>query len=170
MTATWSVKSRLASVSPRIVLCLALAVGMLGACNGGGGASACGDPEPQRIDPRSSQHLLPGAPEPRYNTNPPTSGAHRPGPIPDNVLTSPMPKPEQVALLEAGHVLVQYRSAADGRALRSVARAETHIAPGSGLPAPVVATAWLWMMRCDSVDKSAIEKFVDAHAQQHASD
>src|SRR3954471_11287767 len=89
----------------RILLCLLVAVA-LPACGHHG--SACEPATAEAIDPLSSQHLLPGAPEPAYNTNPPTSGAHRPGPLPGEVLTSPLEKPAQVAALEGGQVLIQY--------------------------------------------------------------
>src|SRR5690242_8829353 len=69
--------------------------------------TACGAPIAEPIDPLSSQHLLPGAPEPHYTTDPPTSGAHRPGPLPPPVLNSPLDRPAQVAALEGGTVLIQ---------------------------------------------------------------
>ena len=55
----------------------------------------------ERIDPSSSQHLLPGAPDPVYPSNPPTSGAHRPGAHPTGALAEPIEPAVQVTMLEA---------------------------------------------------------------------
>ncbi|HWW45244.1 MAG TPA: DUF3105 domain-containing protein, partial [Acidimicrobiia bacterium] len=91
----------------------ATAVGLLTsvACSGGGAsAGGCGAPHHDLLDVRSTIHLLPGAPEPPYSTDPPTSGAHRVGYYPRGLNASPIARPTQVALLEKGFVVVQYRS------------------------------------------------------------
>jgi hypothetical protein len=174
MTATWSVKSTVMPVSRRILLCVAaLALGF-GACNSGDDKpAACGPDEAQAIDPTSSQHLLPGAPVPDYNTNPPTSGAHAPGNYEQGIRTTPIERQAQTAMLEAGAILVQYDGirAAQLRELRDFARDNevVTIAPNDTLPTPVVATAWLYMQRCTRVDTDVLEDFVAMHAgKSHA--
>jgi hypothetical protein len=169
MTATWSVKSTVIPMTARVLLCIAAAALSLGACRDGKDRPiTCGDDQPQAIDPSSSQHLLPGAPEPAYTTNPPTSGAHAPGNHPTGVLTAPIAKPAQVAMLEAGGVLIQYDDipAAELRELESIVSEHegVTIAPNDTLTRPVVATAWTYRMLCSAVDKTALESFVKAHA------
>lgn len=112
--------------------------------------------------------MLPGAPEPPYSTNPPTSGAHRVGYYPRGVVASPIARPTQVALLEKGFVVVQYQSslgAAAGTALAPLTSASPYVAvaPNPTLPSPVVATSWLYDMRCASaapVAVTAISRFI----------
>jgi hypothetical protein len=155
----------------RILFCVLIAVA-LPACGPHG--TACDDAAAQPIDPLSSQHLLPGAPEPAYRTNPPTSGAHRPGPLPGEVLTSPLAKPDQVAALEGGQILIQYRkiTGEDRRKLTTIAHRYDHVtvAPGRELPAKVVATAWLYMQQCSRVDVSTLQDFIRAHGGNHKAD
>jgi hypothetical protein len=153
----------------RFLLC-ALAAMALPACGGGG--RGCDAPAAQAIDPSSSQHLLPGAPEPEYSTNPPTSGAHRPAPLPGEVLAAPLDKPAQVAALEGGQVLIQYGKITpeDRRKLTTLAHRYDHVtvAPGRDLPSKVVATAWLFMQTCSRVDRGALQDFITMHGGEHA--
>jgi hypothetical protein len=155
----------------RFLLCV-LAVVVLPACGPHG--KACDAPIAETIDPLSSQHILPGAPEPAYSTNPPTSGAHRPGPLPGEVLTSPLDRPSQVAALEGGQVLIQYGKVTpeDRRKLVSLAHHYDHVtvAPGRELPSKIVATAWLFMQRCNRADTSTLRQFIDMHGGEHKAD
>lgn len=155
----------------RILFCLLVAAA-LPACGSRG--KACDPAAAQPIDPLSSQHLLPGAPEPAYRTNPPTSGAHRPGPLPGEVVTSPLAKPDQVAALENGQILIQYRKITpeDRRKLTTIAHNYDHVtvAPGRDLPAKVVVTAWLYMQRCARVDRGALQEFITTHGGKHKAD
>jgi hypothetical protein len=162
------------AMTARVLLCIAAAALSFGACNRDDAPSGCGPEQPQAIDPSSSQHLLPGAPEPAYTTNPPTSGAHAPGNYPSGALSAPIAKPAQVAMLEAGAVLIQYDSisAAQLRELQGIVADHegVTVAPNDTLAEPVVATAWTYLMRCSRVDKAALESFVQAHlgkAQSH---
>lgn len=127
----------------------------------------CGTPFAEAIDPNSSQHLLPGAPEPRYLTDPPTSGAHRPGSFSQGKIFAPIARAVQVTLLEQGEVLVQYRGVPKDTEtnLRTFARRAERVtvAPNRSLKKPIVATAWLWKMECQSFDADALRDFVEAH-------
>lgn len=133
--------------------------------NGGAaGGGACGAVVSEPLDPGSTQHLLPGAPEPMYITDPPTSGAHRTGAPPRGVVDQPLERPVQVGVLEGGGVVVQYRDPADAAALRGLAGEQVVVAPNPSLPAPVVATAWRQKLTCTAVDADALRAFVRDHA------
>src|SRR4051794_5962386 len=118
---------------PRLVLLLAvvMAAGVLTGCGGGGDKAACDDAVRERIDPNSAQHLIGDAEPPPYQSNPPTSGAHRVGRWPTGKLTTPIEPPVQVAMLEGGAVLVQYRGlrAADRARLEGLAGGDVTVAP-----------------------------------------
>lgn len=124
----------------------------------------------ERLDPASARHLLPGAPEPRYLTDPPTSGPHAVVRLPTGALDAPIPRPVQVAILEAGGVIVQYHgvSPTDVRRLRSLAGGDVRVAPAERLPAPVIATAWTRKLSCQRVDLPALRRFAAAHAGKGA--
>jgi hypothetical protein len=149
----------------------ALALAALAGC-GGGSDAACADEVQERLDGNSAQHLLPGAEPPTYTTHPPTSGAHQLGAWPTGVLDGSMPEPVQVALLEGGEVLVQYRGLDGGerRALESFASrlSRVTVAPNPDLPDRVVATAWTYKQTCSAVDTDALRRFVRAHAGKGA--
>jgi hypothetical protein len=124
-------------------------------CSASGGLAAggCAGVHHDGLDIRSTLHLLPGAPEPPYSTDPPTSGAHRVGYYPRGVVAAPIARPTQVALLEKGFVVVQYQStlgAAAGAALAGLTSTSAYVAvaPNPTLPNPVVATSWLYDLRC----------------------
>jgi hypothetical protein len=139
----------------------ALSVAPCAGCSGGGPAGGCGTPHHEPLDIRSTIHLLPGAPEPPYSTDPPTSGAHRVGFYPSGVVASPIARPTQVALLEKGFVVVQYQNSlgagvsADLAPLASQSAYVT-VAPNLALPEPVVATSWLYDLRCASASPTAV--------------
>jgi hypothetical protein len=151
-----------------------LAALLLGGCSGasttGGTASGvCDPPTREAVDALSTLHLLPGAPDPAYQTNPPTSGAHRVGLYPRGVIDQPISRPVQVALLEKGSVIVQYLPGTNNAtALASLASGNVlvTVAPNSTLPAPIVATAWTWKLTCRSASLAPVEAFVKAHAGQ----
>jgi hypothetical protein len=132
------------------------------ACSGGGGGGGgCAGPHHEALDIRSTIHLLPGAPEPPYSTDPPTSGAHRVGYYPRGVNAAPIARPTQVALLEKGFVVVQYQSslgAGAGAALAGLTAQSPYVAvaPDPTLPDPVVATSWLYDLRCGNTGAPAV--------------
>ena len=127
--------------------------------------AACGTPFAERIDPGSSQHLLPGTPEPSYLSDPPTSGAHRLGNHATGALADPVERAVQVSMLESGEVLVQHRGLSTSalRELESLAGNHVTVAPNPTLDEPIVATAWLWKMTCSRVDVGALRDFADTH-------
>ena len=139
-----------------------------GGGGGGGGDARCGSDIEEPLDPGSVQHLLPGAPEPAYSSDPPTSGPHLAGGAPQGAQDKPVARPAQVALLEAGGVMLQYRdlTPADLRRLRTLSEREVVVAPNPGLASPVVATAWRHRLACGGASGpalDALETFVDTH-------
>lgn len=164
--------------SPRCslpALTLALALVALGACSSGSQAGVetptggCAQPIQERLDPDSLVHIFPGADEPVYTTDPPTSGPHAAAAATDGVRTEPLRRSEQVGLLEAGVVLVQYDGLTDAeqQAIQALADAElVLVAPNPDLPDPIVVTAWTRKLRCTSLGDEAVEaivEFVEAH-------
>jgi drug/metabolite transporter (DMT)-like permease len=149
------------------VVALAMAASVLVGCgDGGGGEGACGPIRQEALDPSSLQHVLPGAEEPAYRSDPPTSGPHLPGPDVSGVVDGPIPRPEQVGILERGDVLIQHEGldASEVAELEKLASARVVIAQGADLPAPIVATAWVHKRTCDAVDVDALAEFVNERA------
>lgn len=130
-------------------------------------APACAPEVTEPLDPASARHVIPGSPEPEFQSDPPTSGPHQTGSLPSGAVREAIPRPKQVGLLEGGAVLVQYRDqdeSAIGR-LEALADAKTVVvAPNPDLPAPIVLTAWTFKQTCRSVDEAAVKVFIDAHA------
>jgi drug/metabolite transporter (DMT)-like permease len=157
--------SKLLRRAPAVVVMLVLA--LTAGCSGSstGAASGCGPPQREAIDPNQG-HVLPGAPEPRYRTDPPTSGPHLPGLPPQGVLSQPLTRPAQVGALEGGAVLLQYRdlSPEEQQQLFAIAGDKVVVAPNPELPERVVATAWLFKQRCSRVDAAVLRGFAAEHA------
>jgi hypothetical protein len=158
---------RRAPRSVLLVLLLAAATlaGLAGCGGGGDGGDGCGPDVRERLDPSSGVHLLPGAPEPDYLSDPPTSGPHRAGPLPAGVLATPLERPVQVQVLEAGKILLQHEGLSEAERLRleALASADVVVAPGRDLPAPVVATAWGRKRTCGAVEQQPLADFVHDH-------
>lgn len=85
-------------------------------------------------------------------------------PTPRGVVSDPLERPVQVAVLEQGGVLIQYRVPGSGKALAALADdASVVIAPNPDLPAAVVATAWAVKLTCTRVDVVALRTFITDH-------
>lgn len=167
--------------APAVIAALAALVGVgLGGCAAGepqaqgtttsstapSSEEGCGAVVEEQLDPQSGRHLLPGAPVPAYLSDPPTSGAHRSGAAPESgVLLEPVDPPTQAQVLESGRVLIQFASGQvtpeELEQLESLAAANDRlvVAPHDALPAPVVATAWLYKMLCEDVTPDALGEF-----------
>jgi drug/metabolite transporter (DMT)-like permease len=151
---------------PAVLLVVALLLLPLAACGGGGGSNAtCSPATAEPINP-DLRHVLEGGTEPVYTTDPPTSGPHSPGATPTGVLTQPLDRPSQVAALEAGAVLLQYRdlSPDDITSLSGLVADNVVVAPNPALPDRVVATAWLFKQTCSRVDVATLRGFIRSHA------
>jgi hypothetical protein len=163
----------------RAAAALAVAVALvLAGCGGGGDGggdalpkSGCGPDVRERLDARSSVHLIGDVPEPEYETDPPTSGPHRLGLWPKGVLTAPIDRPKQVAMLEGGAVLLQHNGldGADRRRLETLAGGDVTVAPNPVVPdGGVIATAWLHKLTCRGVQPAAVRRFADRWAGKGA--
>lgn len=155
------------TLTPAAIVALVLVAVGLGACDGNDRPRprGCGPDVIEVLDPSSARHMLPGATEPLYTSDPPTSGAHQPGAEVRGAVRQPISRPQQVAVLEEGGVLIQYRDQDDlaRRRLEALAAADVVVAPNPGLDAPVVATAWRRRLRCQAVDEPTLRAFVTAH-------
>jgi len=121
----------------------------------------------EALDPRSTQHVLPGAPPVAYAENPPTSGPHLSGGAATGVQEGPLDGPVQVAVLEKGGVMVQYRpevGGADRAALAALAGGPVVVAPNPDMAEPVVATAWRHRLSCRSLDVATLRAFISDRA------
>ncbi|MEY2421755.1 MAG: hypothetical protein QOI95_1822 [Acidimicrobiaceae bacterium] len=145
-----------------VVILLALP---LAACGGSGSTAACTSAKTEAINP-DLHHVFTGGVEPVYTTDPPTSGPHSPGALPQGTLDHPLSRPSQVGALEAGVVLLQYRdlSVDEIRSLSDLVADNVVVAPNASLPDRVVATAWLTKQTCSSVDAATLRGFIRAHA------
>ena len=145
-----------------------LGVAALGGCSDGSDADgACGPTTRESLDPAYLVHVLDGAEGLEYTSDPPTSGPHQPGPEVSGVVAEPLTAPVQVGVLERGDVLIQYDpslGAAAAAELDAVAADHVVVAPNPDLPAPIVATAWLYKRTCDAVDADALRAFSDERA------
>lgn len=148
---------------------VAAVVVLIAALSGGCGRSADGECGPVRREPLDSRafHVLPGADDPTYRTDPQTSGPHVASPAPPAVATEPIRPPVQVGLLEEGAVLIQHRGLdADERdAVEALGGDGVVVAPAESLPegAVVVATAWVTKQVCTGVDVEALRSFARDH-------
>lgn len=104
----------------------------------------------------------------QYETSPPVSGAHAFGSAPCGIYGQPIDDTIQVHMLEHGAVGVQYRP--DALDLEQIRRIEeivsewdgfTFAAPYPEMETPVAVTSWARIMRLDSVDETAIRRYVE---------
>jgi hypothetical protein len=148
------------------LLASALLATVLLSCSGGTSrAAGCGPAERQQAQ-FPANHVLPGQPEPSYLSDPPTSGPHAALARVEPLYETPLPRPTQVGILEAGKVLAQYRPdlpADQVTRLRQLAGGSLVVAPNPALDHAVVTSAWLYLQRCTVVDEATIGAFVKAH-------
>ncbi|MGI9601616.1 MAG: DUF3105 domain-containing protein [Acidimicrobiales bacterium] len=143
---------------------------MAAACgSGSGSSSACGTAFQEQLDPASELHILDGA-EVDYLTDPPTSGPHGAVAVPEGIVGEPLSRSTQVAVLEAGRVLVQYSETVSYDAvieLTAIEHPSVVVAPNPGLDEPVVVTAWTWKMECSEVDEEVLAD-INAFAEERS--
>ena len=150
---------------PVAAVAVLLVAGMSG-CGSTGASSVCRPAVREALDINLSHVLVqPGAPEPKYLTDPPTSGPHAPGLPPTGVISRSLSRPAQVGALEGGIVLLQHRdlSTDELRQLSELAGPQVVVAPNADLPDRLVATAWLFKQTCSGVDLEALRSFAAEH-------
>lgn len=152
----------------RVPLPLRAAAGVVALCAlphaaCGSTSNACGVPVREPLHPDHLLHVTdPNAVT--FSVDAPSSGPHLSAGGPSGVVDEPLLPAVQVAILERGDVLVQYRDAADADTFNALAAERVVVAPLPSISDRVVATAWTYRLRCGGVDTDAIEKFVAAHA------
>ena len=80
------------------------------------------------------------------------------------MVDEPISRPVQVGILERGDVLLQHDPdlpASDLTLLEALAGDGVVVAPNADLPAPIVATAWLYKRTCDEMDAGALQEVID---------
>lgn len=151
---------------PHLAVATVLLVAGVSGCGSGDAPSVCRPAVREALDTSLSHVLVqPGAPEPRYLTDPPTSGPHAPGLPPTGVISRSLSRPAQVGALEGGVVLLQHRdlSADELRQLSELAGPQVVVAPNPDLPDRLVATAWLFKQTCSGVDLGVLRSFAAEH-------
>jgi hypothetical protein len=107
-------RGRLIAVVAGIVVVVAVAVGAFLILSGGGpdayskGLAAAGCTDKTIPEMPDSSHLADTEPAPKYNSDPPTSGRHRPAPALWGIYDSPIDQDILVHNLEHGGLVVQY--------------------------------------------------------------
>lgn len=150
-------------------LCGAVSVGLAvtaASLAGSGGksnaGSGCGQPFREPLNPNSLQHIINPA-SAKFDTDPPTSGPHLFNSTARGIVERQLLPAEQVTILEAGDVLVQYRDIADRGAVQALRQTSVTIAPNSTLKTRVVATAWTYKLECATVHEPSLRQFIAAH-------
>lgn len=162
--------------SPVRVAALVLLAATAGACGDGDGSDAgsCGAATREALDSAFLVHVLAADDDGiDYLSDPPTSGPHKPGPDLPDVSPEPIPRPVQVGALERGDVLVQHAPdlpEEDRQILQSLAGDGVVVAPNDDLPAPIVATAWLYKQTCQTADEEALTAFIEARKDKGPGD
>lgn len=154
----------LSAMRARLVSIAALAAAALVGCSSST-ATGCANQVREPLDPSSGVHLLDPS-QGKYQTDPPTSGPHLFRVPPPGVIDRTLLPAEQVSVLEAGGVLVQYRDAADADAVATLAGGPVTVAPNPALPKRIVATAWTYKMSCASPDLAKLRSFIRAHSNK----
>lgn len=161
-----------------VVVSLAIAIGVIVILSGG---PLAGGDNPQLSTPGGlvgtqfpdlgNAHLAPGARRPRYNSDPPTSGAHVPVPIRRD--RSRISDDQLLQALALGNVVVMYGTRSPPRALpelvKSIAAPFTPGLAASGQAVilarrpgtrGLVALAWTRLLRVSAADDPRLRSFI----------
>jgi hypothetical protein len=110
-----------------------------------------------------------------YNSNPPTSGYHWGGGVaPWGVQTKPISDTITVHNMEHGGVIIHYRDNLDPAAITNLADLTRELQrqnpciilqprPSANLDAPIVLTAWNYLLKLDAFDATSVRDFFKAH-------
>ena len=158
---------------PALVLALA---GLLTACSPGtedpDGTPTAG-PSPVQIegletfDDLSNEHVTDPV---EYDQVPPVGGAHFPRWLACDVYDEPVPAEGAVHSMEHGAVWITYEPGLEAGGVEQLAAlAELDeeyvlVSPLTGLPAPVVASAWGLQVQVDGPDDPRLQQFVQTYA------
>ncbi len=162
-----------------VVVALALSVGLIALLSGffagrdqagvSGSTVQLGEPFPDL----GHAHLHPGATHPAYNSDPPTSGAHVPEPVPRDNAT--LNDNQLLQALEVGDVVIMYGSRTPPPGLQTLARSISGpftpslveagqaviLARRSGTPG-LTALAWTREFRVRAATDPLLRQFVES--------
>jgi hypothetical protein len=120
-----------------------------------------------------NNHIQPGSPHPKYNSNPPTSGPHYPTLAPYGISDKAIQDEYQVHNLEHGAVLIQYRPGIDASVISDMNKfvsdlrkdqkyCKLMLAPYPGLDQAIAITSWGRILMLDDFDHAQAEGFVES--------
>jgi len=133
--------------------------------------AGCGKVQSFKELPRNP-HLTPGDPQPKYNSNPPTSGLHMPSPGPWGSQDKTVDKRILVHNLEHGGVVINYNKISDKEIDRLNALGDDTyvdgviVQPNPGITAPIAMTSWQTLETCKKVSIPVIKAFIKAHCNK----
>lgn len=131
-------------------------------------ASRVGSPNSEdqsvRFSDQGREHIAVGSEHPEYNSNPPTSGWHYPGPAVPGFYEEPLPDEQVVHNLEHGEVWIAYKSDLDSSVieqLREFAGPKTIITPRDANETDVALVAWTRLDAFDLDEVLNVERIND---------
>lgn len=104
----------------------------------------------------------------RYNSNPPTSGLHNATTAEFGVYDEPVPDWIVVHNLEHGAIWITYAPDIDDASIADLAKLADHypnaviLSPRPSSPAPVTVASWGQVMKLETADTDAIDRYVRA--------
>ncbi|MGI8426567.1 MAG: DUF3105 domain-containing protein [Actinomycetota bacterium] len=117
-------------------------------------------------------HLSPGAPAPKYNSVPPTSGLHLPSPGPWGSQDTTVDNKILVHNLEHGGVVLHYKGASDKEIdeLNTLAD-DTYVdgvivQPNPKIKAALAMTSWGKLQNCKKISIPVIKAFIKSHCNK----
>lgn len=125
-----------------------------------------------RLPAEGDEHIPASAPEPRYKTNPPTSGDHVDEQQADGAYRETPPPVSVVHSLEHGRLAIQYRSDLPERAqleligLFDTMYGGTLLFPNPDMPYVVAATTWTNLLGCRSDHQAKTLAAIDAFGRE----
>jgi Protein of unknown function (DUF3105) len=120
-----------------------------------------------RLPEEGDEHIPASAPEPRYRTNPPTSGNHVDEQQADGAYRDTPPPVSVVHSLEHGRLAIQYRPDLPEQAqleligLFDTMYGGTLLFPNPDMPYMVAATTWTNLIGCRSYDRASTGGAID---------
>lgn len=116
-------------------------------------------------------HIPANAPDPKYNSNPPTSGPHLQQPANWGSYDEPVDDKILIHNLEHGGVIIHYKGISDAEADRVSAIADDHDSgviaqPNEKITKPIALTAWRNLQTCEKVSEPVIRDFISEYCNK----
>lgn len=128
--------------------------------------AGCGSIESFPDELEGKPHLAANATFDDYKTNPPTSGVHRGQTSPWGSYREAPEKENLVHNLEHGGIIIHYKDLTDDQIDRVDEFADSFVdgvisVPNPDIDKPIVLTSWRHMQKCDELNTTAIEGYID---------